>query len=324
MAFGRGIEAGTVRNRNGTLYKPSVSRRMESVLREHVIDRLGAVPVAALTRRDVQRMVDELAASASAETARKAVNALSAALRVAERDGVIERNPAHDITVPRADTEKPIRVVTPEEADAILAAAASDDERLERSLAAPLFTIAFGTGPRSGEFLGLEWGRGGLDLDAGVVHVRQSVDRVRGADGTFLIVSPKSRAAVRDVPLDPGDIPVLRRHLLATGRPPAGSLVFADDNGNPMNAIGAIRHIWARVVEASGIDEPLPRLHDSRHAWAVAMLRAGVAPPALAKLGGWSDVGIIHRRYGRHALPDELEGAGRALGKWREARRASR
>ena len=105
--------------------------------------------------------------------------------------------------------------------------------------------------------------------------------------------------------------------------------MFSDDRGDPLNAIGAVRHVWARVVGAARISErplpdPLPRLHDTRHAWAVAMLRAGVPPPALAKLGGWSDVGIIHRRYGRHALPDELEDAGRALGKWREARRASR
>ena len=72
---------------------------------------------------------------------------------------MIERNPAHDITVPRDDQgERPIRVITPEEADAILEAAHADDERLGRSLAAPLFTLAFGTGLRSGELLGLTWG----------------------------------------------------------------------------------------------------------------------------------------------------------------------
>lgn len=51
------------------------------------------------------------------------------------------------------------------------------------------------------------------------------------------------------------------------------------------------------------------------------MLRAGIAPPAVAELGGWAEVGIIHRRYGRRALPDELADAGRALGRWRAAHR---
>lgn len=320
-ALGRGIEAGTVRNRNGRRYKPSVSRRMESSLRQHVIPRVGSVSVVTLTRRDVQRMVDELAAATSGETARKALNALSVALRVAERDGVIDRNPVYDISVPRGDVERAIRVITPEESDALLAAARADDERLKRSLAAPLLTLALGAGLRSGEVLALRWGQDGLDLDREVVHVRGSVDRVRAEDGRFPIVAPKSLAAVRSVPLDPGDVPTLRRHLLATGRPADGALVFPDPQGAPLDAISTLRHIWARVTEAAGVTTPAPRLHDARHAWAIAMLRAGVAPPALAKLGGWSDVGIIHRRYGRHALPDELETAGQALGEWRAARR---
>jgi integrase len=208
----------------------------------------------------------------------------------------------------------------------ILAAAHADDARLGRSLAAPLLTLAFGTGLRSGELLGLVWGPEGLDIEQEIVRVRRSVDRVRGVDGRFPIIAPKSRAAVRDVPLDPADVPALRRHRLASGRPPDGALVFADEQGDPLNAVGALRHVWARIAGAARIGDeplpaPLPRFHDARHAWAVAMLRAGIAPAALAKLGGWSDVGIIHRRYGRHALPDELAHAGRALGEWREARR---
>jgi hypothetical protein len=56
-------------------------------------------------------------------------------------------------------------------------------------------------GLRSGELLGVAWGDG-LDLEQEVVRVRQSVDRVRGEDGRFPIIAPKSRAAVRDVALD--------------------------------------------------------------------------------------------------------------------------
>jgi hypothetical protein len=60
---------------------------------------------------------------------------------VAKRDGTIDRNPAHDIRVPRDGApEKPIRLITPEETDAILEAAGADDERLGRSFACPLFT----------------------------------------------------------------------------------------------------------------------------------------------------------------------------------------
>jgi integrase len=321
--LGRGIRAGVVRSRAGTLYKPSVSRRMESSLRVHVLPRIGALPVEGLSRRLLQRMVDELAAEHSAEVARKALHALSAALRIAERDGLLDSNPCHGVRVPSdGPGERAVRVLTPPEVDALIAAATTDDERLGRSLAGPLVALAFGSGLRLGELLALAWGPEGLDLDAGVVRVRRSLDRVRGADGAFALVTPKTRSAARDVPMDPADVVLLRRHWQAGDRPRPGALVFSV-NGEPLNAIGAWRHVWARIVRAADLAPPSPRFHDTRHAWAVAMLRAGIRPEAVARLGGWSDVGLVTRRYGRHALPDELADAGRLLGAWRASRRGA-
>ena len=50
------------------------------------------------------------------------------------------------------------------------------------------------------------------------------------------------------------------------------------------------------------------------------MLRAGVR---VARLRGWSDVALVTRRYGKHALPDELADTGRLLGAWRAGRRGA-
>ena len=64
------------------------------------------------------------------------------------------------------------------------------------------------------------------------------------------------------------------------------------------------------------ISEPLPRFHDTRHAWATHMLAAGLSAHAVAELGGWSDAGLVWRRYG-HALPDEVARAADALESFR-------
>jgi len=37
----------------------------------------------------------------------------------------------------------------------------------------------------------------------------------------------------------------------------------------------------------------------------------------VARLGGWSDVAMVTRRYGKHALPDEVADAGALLEAWR-------
>src|SRR5436305_2010159 len=77
---------------------------------------------------------------------------------------------------------------------AIVERCAADDARLERSFAGPLYALAFGAGLRLGVLLALCWGPDGLDLEAGVVHVRASLDRVCDASGEYSRLAPKSRA----------------------------------------------------------------------------------------------------------------------------------
>jgi integrase len=241
----RGMRGGSVRTNKGAGYKPSVVRKYEENLRCLVLPRIGAVPIAALTGGDCQRLVDAIAAETTPEHARKALTALRVALRVAlrlaQRYGELDANPCARVTVPiAAEGEKLPRILTPEEASAIVAACEADDARLERSFAGPLYALAFGTGLRMGELLALRWGPEGLDLDAGLVHVRASLDRVRDGDD-YPELTPKSRASRRDVPLAPEDTARLRRHRLATGRPEHGKLVFSGPDGEPLSPVPAFR-----------------------------------------------------------------------------------
>src|SRR5438034_1401532 len=113
----RGMVQGTIRTRGGRLYKPSVCRKYEEALRLLVLPRVGAVPIAALTTGDCQRLVDELAAERTPEHARKALTALRVALRVAQRYCELDANPCTGVRVPTSsDGEKPPRILPPEEA----------------------------------------------------------------------------------------------------------------------------------------------------------------------------------------------------------------
>ena len=209
------------------------------------------------------------------------------------------------------------RILTPEDAAAIIAAAEEEDARLGRSFAAPLIALALGSGLRLGELLALRWGADGLDLDAEVVRVRR-LDRIRDETGAYPLLAPKTRAARRDVPLAPEDAARLRRHRLACGRRPDGALVFAGPDGQALSPVPAYR-AWKRACRRAGLAQPLPRFHDARHAYASHALAAGLSAHAVAALLGHSDAGLVWRRYG-HALPDEIVGVGAALSAWRAAR----
>jgi integrase len=245
---------------------------------------------------------------------------LRVALRLAERYGEIETNPCAGVRVPvDPDGERPARILSPEEVAEILRAAEQDDERLGRSLAAPLYGLLTACGLRLGEALALPWGRDGIDLDAGVARVRRALDRTRDASGTYPFISPKTRQSRRDVPIPSGELARLRRHRLATGRPRDGMLVFADREGRPLVPQAIPRQALARACRSADIAEPWPRVHDLRHAAATHWLAAGLSAHAVARLLGHADAGLVWRRYG-HALPDELAGAGAALERFRQAR----
>ena len=193
---------GTVRSNGGTPYKPSVIRKYEEQLRLLVVPAIGTVPVSTLTTGDVQRLVDGIAADRTPEHARKALTALRVALRLAVRYGELQADPCGGVRVPvSAEGGKPARILTPENATAIIDQATADDTRLGRSFGGPLVALAFGSGLRLGELRALRWGADGVDLDAGVVHVTRSLDTVRDDAGEYAVLAPKSRASRRTVPL---------------------------------------------------------------------------------------------------------------------------
>lgn len=258
-----------------------------------MLPEVGAVPVATLTHGDCQRLVDVIVACRTPEHARKALTALRVALRLAERYGEIQGNPCAGVRVPvSAEGERPARILTPEEAAALVAATEADDVRLERSLGGPLVALAFGSGLRLGELLALPWGAEGLDLDQGVVHVHHSLDRVRGDGGTYPLLPPKSRGPPR-------------RAAGARGRGPAAP---------PPPSQWAARRRYAGICRPGG-RAPLPRARLPR---VQAGLPARLPLPGLWGQGpvGWRPVlgplGLRHHLGGplarrpprlRHARP---------------------
>ena len=104
----------------------------------------------------------------------------------------------------------------------------------------------------------------------------------------------------------------MRRHRLATSRPRDGALVFADERGKALTPNGRPRHAFRRATQRAGLAEPLPTLHDLRHAYASALLAAGLTVHAVAELLGHSSPALVMARYG-HAYADEKAASAMAL-----------
>lgn len=294
--FVAGMLSGAVRTRRGHRYKPSSIRGTENRLRLYVVARLGGMPVQALRRGDVRRLVDDLAVETSAATAANVRDALRLVLQRQLDLEVVSENVAAGVRAPTVD-HAPARFLSAEEADRLQAAA---DTHRHPCIAA-LVATALGTGLRLGELQALRWGAGGLDLDRAVLIVEATRDR------TGERVLPKSRRS-REVPLGRELVARLRLYRMAAPRSSDGERVFWRSH----------RRAWEQV--RAGVGLPGLRVHDLRHSCATFWLAAGLTVHAVAELLGHVDAALVLRLYG-HALPAEVSSAAERLEAWRGLQR---
>lgn len=283
-----GMEDGSVRNRGGEPYKPSVVRGYRQALVTHVYPNLGAVKMADLRRRHVQALADRLVGlGLEGSTVRNALMPLRVICRRARRNEVITLDPTSDLDLP-APGRRRDRVVTPGEARLLLQALPVADQAL--------WATALYAGLRRGELLALLWQD--IDLTKSVIHVRRSWDMKAGT------VEPKSRAGRRTVPIPTALRAPLTAHKVATGN--RDGLVFRSGRGShfdPSTVFARARKAWA-AASLPGIG-----LHEARHTYASLMIAAGVNANALKVYMGHSSITVTLDRYG-HLFPgNETEAA---------------
>jgi integrase len=277
------MRAGHVRTRSGEPYKPAAVRGYKSSLYLRAIPAFGHLRLAEVTRRDVQRFIDELVDKGFATaTIDSDLTPLRVLFRQAVKREQVRINPMTELDVPAVRC-KPRRVVPDADAKAMIAALDAGAERA-------LWATAFYAGLRMGELSAL--GRAEIDLGAGVIYVRRGWDSAEG------YIAPKNRKA-RKVPIPA----VLRDHLdeylLGTDR---DEHIF----GVPRwvnRATGRARKRW----EDRGL--PVVDLHEARHTYASLMIAAGTRQKALSTFMGHATTRITEDLYG-HLFPgDEAEAA---------------
>jgi len=284
--------AGMIRNRSGRRFKPATTRGYERALRLRVYPVLGATRLSDVHRRDVQDLIDRLLAQGvTPSTVRNTIDPLRSIFRRAVRREEIGINPTHDLDVP-ADDNRRERVATPAEARKLLGALAE----FERAI----WATALYTGLRRGELRELRWTD--VDLGAGMIRVERALD-----DGGE-IVSTKTEAGERDVPILNVLAAELLEHKLRTGR--GGSdLVFGRTPTAPFIP-STVRRRAIEAWEAADL-EPIA-LHECRHTATTEMRAAGLDFKIIQSIIGHSSVTTTFDRY-THVNPEHLRAAAEQL-----------
>jgi integrase len=216
-----------------------------------------------------------------------------AVLRTALQDGmrelVLAQNAATLARGPKVESYR-VEPMSPTRAGATLDAVAGTD------LEAP---VAWWTGLRQGELLGLRWAD--VDLDARRLRVSVTLQRRGGAWHVQPTKTDKSR---RTVALAAPLVAILGAHrqrqrearLLAgpAGDPSFGDLVFTAPRGGPLMA-ASLTHRFHDAQVRAGLS-PV-RFHDLRHAAATLMLASGVDLKVVSELLGHSTIATTANVY---------------------------
>ena len=225
--------------------------------------------------------------------------------------GLIPRNVVSLVKPPREDKESRGKMLTPDQARALLDVIRGD--RLEA-----FHLLLLTAGLRRGEALGLCWDDLELDGPEGAtVHVRH---QLQWPGGQATIVSLKSRKAVRSIPLPSITVEALRtrreqqsveRALIGEDNWRAGNLVFNSGEGAPLHRNTIVKQFHVHIRSA-GIDRLRP--HDLRHTYGSLLMSQGVPLKTISELMGHASIEITADIY-LHSLDVQVRDTARSVEK---------
>lgn len=267
--------------------RESTWTRYVELLDRWVLPDLGNLDVTKVGPRHVQAVLDRVVEAGKApRTVAHVRAALSAACAQAMRWQLIPVNPTRATQTPTAPRPD-LCIPTVDELMVLIDAAVGTPWEVPILLAAT-------TGARRAEVLGIRWAN--ADLDSGRIRITETLTDA----GTF--AQPKTKNAIRTVPIRPFVVERLRTHRAAQAKRRLAlgaawldlDLVCEQGDGQPISP-GSFTHGFARLAERVGLGDV--RLHDLRHGVATALAAAGASPLATSRMLGHASVAFTQDTY---------------------------
>jgi len=276
--------------------RPRTLTSYGQLVTQHLIPALGRILLAKLGPKHVDSLLHEKTASGlSARTVQYLHAVLRRALNQALKWDLIPRNVVTLVDPPKVQRPE-IQPWAPEEARRFLAEVKGD--RLEA-----IYSVAISCGLRQGEALGLQWQH--VDLDNGVIQVREQLQRI---DGKLRLADLKTDKSRRAITLPAVTLSALHTHRarqererqFAGARWQDTGLVFTTTVGTGIDQRNLLRHFYA-AIQRAGVRRV--RWHDLRHCAASLLLAQGVPMKAVADTLGHSDIRLTMNLYA-HLFPE--------------------
>lgn len=202
---------------------------------------------------------------------------INRALNRAVEKRLIRENPAKFADKPRRDTGE-MAVITPEQARKLL------DSLQGSYLWLPTF-LALNTGLRRGEILGLRWSD--VDLEKGVLHIRQSLKKLKNGKPVF--GPPKTPESMNRIDITEPIVHELKKHKRAQNKTRLmlgeawqdWDLVCCLQDGRPIN-LSTFSSVFGEKVRKLGLKGV--HFHSTRHSVASFLIEQGEDPRTVQEI----------------------------------------
>lgn len=285
--------------------KPTTFVNYRARITTHIKPAIGQVKLKDLRVDTIQKMVNELNNNGLApETIRGAYNNLHSALEQAVDNGLIQKNVASKVLLPKIE-KKAVRVFSTEEQNRFIEAA-------KDTYMGEVFMLDLGTGLRIGELLALTWND--ISFEDEILRVNRTLNITKDYDDleakwqkTF--GTPKTESSVRSIPLLPNIVILLKdikrqqsaRRLKLGSTYENSNLVFATQLGRPLDPRN-MQRTFASILKKAGIEQGF-HIHCLRHTFATRGLENGIELKVMQELLGHSSIKMTADLY-MHVLPD--------------------
>jgi integrase len=247
------------------MMRPSSQRRYKSTIGHHLAKEFEGTLLERVDIRRIQVYAARLAPHFARETVRTILATLLQVMTQAREDGfAVHRIDRKAIKLPKAsDIGREKRNIGDDELRRLIA----ESELPWRAL----WAVMGYAGLRCGEALGLTWGN--IDLDAGVIRVRQAAVLGR-------IQLPKTATSRADLPVLPELEKVLREYR-ARWVSNAEGLLFISNRGTPLRADNVRVRVLRPTLKRLGLAHS--GLHAFRHGLPARLNSIGVSPGVIQK-----------------------------------------
>ena len=266
------------------------THEVEGEVRRRIRPTLGHLPLSDVTPDRLENAYARWRLDSGDNAAHKAAAMISSALTLAVRRGWVATNAAN-VAVAPAQPKSEAVAATGEQVAALLAAAPKVG--LDTGKLVALGAI---TGARPGELAALRWRDVQMGEEVGHVNIRAAVT----APGRRSpVIKDTKTGTTRRVKVTGANLETLRQHLGQRGPADRYILGGGPDPLRPQ----VLTDRFTKLRKTAGIRPKAGvTLYSLRHAWATALLSAGVPVHTVAHLGGWKTPALVLSTYG-HAVP---------------------